>query len=167
MDFGAIATKFLLLTESLMSLGYLGIIVINFIACSSIIFPIPAFLIIFAAGRFMNPLLVALCAAIGAVFGELIGYGVGRGGGKILEKRHKKFLKKYKKFFRNGIIFPTIIAFAATPLPDDVIGLICGIFGYNIKKFFIATFIGKFIMSTALAFGGYYGIAAILRFFGG
>jgi len=109
-----------------------------------------------------------LFAGFGCALGELVGYGIGRGSRKIIIKKYEKSIKKYENWFGDGkVIFPIIVVFAATPLPDDIVGIVCGLFKYDVKKFLIASFIGKLIMNTALALGGYYGINLILKVFGG
>lgn len=43
------------------------------------------------------------------------------------------------------------------PLPDDVAGILGGIMEYDLKKFLVAATIGKVVLSTAIAWGGFYG----------
>jgi len=79
---------------------------------------------------------------------------------------HQKLVGMGKKWIKGRASFPVIILFAATPLPDDIVGIVCGIFNYNIKKFLLASFIGKLIMNTALAWGGFYGFKWMSTIFG-
>jgi membrane protein YqaA with SNARE-associated domain len=128
---------------------------------------LPAVVPVFILGGILNPWLVGLSAALGATLGELVGYGLGKGGGILLEKRNKQLLEKGEKWFKKGGVYPFIfiVLFAVTPLPDDVVGILGGMFNYNIKKFLLASFIGKSIMALALAWGGFYGISWILNIF--
>jgi membrane protein YqaA with SNARE-associated domain len=168
MDFASLVSEFLSWAGSMASaFGYFGILIISFVASASIFLPIPAFLLVFGFGSILNPLLVGLFAALGAAFGELTSYGIGIGGRKAIEKKYRKFLKKYGKWLRNRNFFLVVVVFAATPLPYDLIGIIGGIFKYDLKKFLIATFLGKLVMNTVIALAGYYGIRAILTIFGG
>jgi membrane protein YqaA with SNARE-associated domain len=148
------------------TLGYFGVFLVSFIGYASIIFPIPSFVLVFFLGSVMNPWLVALSAALGNSLGELTGYAVGKGGGKLIERKHKKWIEKYKGWLEKDRTFILIVFFAATPLPDDVVGILCGIFNYDVKKFALASFIGKLIMNLMLAFGGFYGIRWVLAIFG-
>ncbi|MCD6215739.1 MAG: DedA family protein [Candidatus Aenigmarchaeota archaeon] len=146
----------------LQTTGYLSLIIINFIGCASIIFPVPNFLSVFTMGAVMNPFLVALFSSIGAAFGELIGYGVGYGGKRVI-KRGDKYIKRAKRWMKEHSGFLVIIIFSATPLPTDIIGILCGAMKYDIKKFFLAVWIGRFLMYLVLAYAGYYGITWVTK----
>jgi len=167
MNITALTAQFMVwANETILSLGYVGLFLVDLVASSSIIFPIPSFLLAFAAGNFLNPWLIGLSSGAGAALGELIGYGLGKGSGKVIEKKYKKWVEMGKKWIKSHSSFPMIILFAATPLPDDILGIVCGLFNYDIKKFFIASFIGKVIMYTALAWGGFYGFKWVSDIFG-
>lgn len=170
MDITALTAEFIAwANEIILSLGYLGLFFVNLVASASIILPVPAFLIVFAAGSlgFLNPWVIGLVAGAGAALGELIGYWLGKGGGKVIEKKYKKLVELGEKWIKGHKSFPMIVAFAATPLPDDIVGIVCGIFNYDIKKFLLASFIGKVIMNTAIAWSGFYGFKGISAIFGG
>ncbi|MFQ5647643.1 MAG: VTT domain-containing protein [Candidatus Aenigmatarchaeota archaeon] len=147
--------------------GYLGIFLVNLVGSASIIFPVPAFFVTFAMGAVFNPWLVGLAAAIGAALGELTGYLIGFAGKEVAEKKHSKWLKRAHKWAEKRGVFPLILVFAATPLPDDVTGVIAGLIDYDWRKFLLAAFIGKLIMGLALAWGGFFGLSWALQAFGG
>jgi membrane protein YqaA with SNARE-associated domain len=147
--------------------GYLGIFVVGVLGSASIIFPAPAFAVIFAFGAILNPWLVGIVAGAGSAIGELTGYLIGRGGREVIEKKHEKWLKKTQKWIDKYGFFAVLVVFAATPLPDDIVGILAGVFEYDWKRFLLASFIGKVIMSLALAFGGYYGVGWAMSMFGG
>lgn len=155
-------------SSTINSLGYLGIFIVSFVGSATIIFPVPTFIIVPAAAAlpWMNPWFVGISAALGAAFGEITGYALGKGGGKLVEKKYAEHIKKYKKWFEKDNIFLWIVVFAATPLPDDVVGLLCGLFEYDFKKFILASITGKLILNLLLAFGGFYTIPWVLRLFG-
>jgi len=147
------------------TLGYPGLFFVNLVSCSSIFFPLPGYILVFIFGGILNPFLVAIFAALGATFGGLTAYGLGRGGGYVLKQKQKKYFEMGKEWFKKGRGFLVIILFAATPLPYDLIGILAGIFNYHLKKFILATFLGKMIMHSVLAFGGFYGINWLLNIF--
>ncbi|MFC2143581.1 YqaA family protein [Candidatus Aenigmatarchaeota archaeon] len=148
------------------SMGYFGLFLASLISSASVILPVPGFLIVITAGTFLNPFLVGIVAAIGAAIGELTAYGVGFAGEKAFlklkkKKNWKREFERAEKWFEKHSGFFVVIVFAATPLPFDAIGIFCGVVKYDIKKFFIATLIGKLIANIALAYLGFLGITII------
>jgi len=141
--------------------GYIGIFLVSLIGSSTVIFPLPAATFVFLAAATLNPVLVGILAGLGASLGELVGYTIGRGG-RELGKKFKKDIERAEKAFDRYGGFLAIVIFGATPLPDDIVGILAGLLKYEVKKFFLAVFIGKVVFHTILAFGGYYGINAIL-----
>jgi membrane protein YqaA with SNARE-associated domain len=137
---------------------------------------VPIFLLIFVAGSMLNPLAVGIIAGIGSAIGEMTAYAIGFGGRKLFDKKKKKKPAKAEdssKWFRRAEEwmhkrggFVVIFLFAVTPLPDDVIGIICGSIRYDIKKFFIACLLGKIILSLGIAYAGFYGAQWILSYLG-
>ncbi len=144
--------------------GYLGIFVVSFIGSASIILPVPFIAVVFSAGAFLNPLLVGISAGAGAALGELTGYGLGYGGQKVA-KKYKKIFELAEKWFQKHGGFFVIFIFAATPLPSDVIGLICGAMKYPVKKFIIASLLGKIVANLIVAYAGFYSINWVLDYF--
>lgn len=118
--------------------------------------------IFFAAGLGLNPFIVGVVAGIGSAVGELTGYLIGLGGRQVIEiKRMDKMIGKSVKFFtklfkKHG--FWVIIITGAIPFPFDIIGILSGMGRYDIKKFFIATSIGKTIKTLLIAYAGYLAI---------
>ncbi len=153
--------------------GYLGVFLGSLIGSASIFLPVPSFLFVFLAGKLLDPFLVGVIAGFGSAIGELTAYGVGFGimyGKKKASKRRKKkadskWASRISKWFRGRYGFVLIVIFAATPLPDDVVGLYCGAIKYGIKKFFIATLIGKIVLCLALAYAGSYGLGFAVDYF--
>jgi len=147
------------------TLGYLGLVIVNLVGSATVLFPLPIAGLVFIFGGIFNPWLVALFSALGATIGEGVSYGVGRSGGYFLKKKQEKYFLKGKEWFERKKGFLIIFLFAATPLPFDVIGILSGALNYELKKFFLATFLGKLVVSLVLAFGGFYGIHWILNIF--
>jgi len=148
--------------------GYLGLFVAEIIGSASIIFPAPVFLLNFVLGGMpgFNPWLVGIVAGAGSSIGEMTSYALGRGGREAIKKKYGSKLRKAQAWAEKHGVFPVIILFAATPLPFDVIGILAGMIRYDIRKFFIAMFIGKIVAGLALAWAGYYGMSWLLAAFG-
>jgi len=114
-------------------------------------------IILFAVGLGFNPLFVGLSAGLGSAIGELTGYMIGLGSEVSIEKYEKKIprmIKKMMKLFKN-IGFWVVFVAALLPVPFDVIGILSGMSRYNLKKFLIATILGRIIRSVAFAYVGY------------
>ena len=142
--------------ESFTSLGYIGILLLNFISSASVIFPMPGTLSVLWGGAVWNPILVGLFSGIGASLGEVSGYLLGfgsRGFLHRLEKKNEWFLKIEYFFHKTG--FMTIVIVSLLPLPIfDFIGILAGGLNYPLWKFLIATSIGRIIRNLLIAWTG-------------
>jgi membrane protein YqaA with SNARE-associated domain len=160
MDWATPIAAFLEWSEGLIqAFGYAGIFVVSLVSSASIFLPLPGFLFIVAAAPFLNPWIVGIVAGAGSAVGELTGYAIGKGSYRALKKKDYKWLKRGEKWFRKKRGFVFILIFAATPLPDDVTGILGGMFRYDWRKFLLAAFIGKTLMNLALALSGFYGMS--------
>ena len=128
--------------------GYLGIFAAMAITSASILLPIPGYITIIFASPFLNPYLMAIAAGSGAAIGELSSYLLGLGGRKVIGERRELDAAK-SVYSRYGSW--TIFLFAATPLPFDIIGIICGALEVNLKLFFCLTLAGKITLYMLLA----------------
>ena len=106
-------------------------------------------------------LLAGVCGAVGNVIGSLIASWVGAQGGRPFLVRYGKYLlisqheidvaERWFNKYHEGITFfsrllPVIRTFISFP---------SGIARMNILKFILYSFLGAFIWSTGLAYGGY------------
>jgi uncharacterized membrane protein YdjX (TVP38/TMEM64 family) len=144
--------------------GYPGLFLVSILSTASIFVPIPNLVLTFTFGAILNPFLVGLVTALGTTIGETTGYLLGLGGKKLLEKKHSKGIKKIKKAFEKYGSDLWIIFLAATPLPDDIAGIFCGIIRYDFKRYFLATLTGKLVLSLMLSYAGYYSLNWVLDF---
>lgn len=144
--------------------GYLGIFVVSLIGSASIILPVPFIIVVFSSAAFLNPFFVGISAGLGAAIGELTGYGVGYGAQTLITK-YKRWFQLAESWFQKHGGFLVIFIFAATPLPSDVVGLMSGAMKYPIKKFFVATLLGKIVLYTVVSYAGFYSINWILGYF--
>jgi membrane protein YqaA with SNARE-associated domain len=106
--------------------------------------------------------MVGIAAGAGSALGELTGYAVGKGSQKVLSAKDHKWLKWGEGWFSKKRGFLVIFIFAATPLPDDVTGILGGMFRYDWKRFLLASFLGKTLLNIILALSGFYGIGFFL-----
>jgi membrane protein YqaA with SNARE-associated domain len=151
--------------QLLSGFGYLGIFLISLIGSSTVIFPLPAAAFVFGAALVLNPFAVGVIAGFGAALGELVGYLFGFAGRKIGGEHIKTKLDRAREIFKRYGGFLALIIFAATPMPDDLAGILSGMLKYEPKKFFIAVLIGKIIFHLTLAYAAFYGINGFLKYF--
>jgi len=132
--------------------GLLGVFAICFICNATVLAPAPSLFVIVTAATFLNPILVALCGALGTTLGELTGFLSGKAGrniGKIEIGQLGKAVQKYGS--------PVIFCFALLPLPlFDIIGITSGFLGIKWHKFTISCFLGKLIKMLCFAYGSFY-----------
>lgn len=137
-------------------LGYLGVLLVNFIASATVLLPLPGVASVFLGGAIWNPVMVGVFSGIGAMFGEIFGYFLGYGSRGFLHSLEKKnhWTTKVESFFhKTG--FLTIFVFSLLPLPVfDIIGIMAGVFNYPIWKFAIATLTGRVLRNFIIAWSG-------------
>jgi membrane protein YqaA with SNARE-associated domain len=135
--------------------GYLGAFLTALITSATLFIPIPGQVFTFLLSGYNNPFLIGIISALGSTIGESVGYLVGRGAAEA-SKTFDKWSQIIEEKLESYGVFFAVLIFAATPLPDDVTGIIAGGMDYDIRKFFLAVFIGKcFIYLAAAYFGSY------------
>jgi len=150
------------------SIGWPGVVLLMAIesACiplpSELIMPLAGWMLIENAGLSIWFLfLAAFCGALGNVIGSLIAYWVGAKGGLPLLRRWGKYiLITHEDIDRATIWFDkygNIITLIARFIPAlrTFISLPAGIARMKLFKFCLYAFIGSFIWSLGLAWGGY------------
>ena len=152
--------------------GYPGLFLVTLMANASIILPTPGFVAVVVAGAVLNPLLVALIGALGMTIGELSGYLVGRASSTISRRKEGGEKSRWARWTRlsNKLVgrwgMLGIFVLAALPNPlFDIAGLAAGAVKMGIAKFMVATFAGRLIRTSLLAYSSAYSINAIIDFF--
>jgi membrane protein YqaA with SNARE-associated domain len=146
--------------------GYIGIFLVSLIGSLSIVIPVPYTILIFTFGRVLNPALIAVAGGVGSALGEISGYALGYLGRAVVSKERQRKMDCFLGVFRRyGPL--TILVFAVTPLPDDLLFIPLGIMRYNFLKAFIPCLLGKTLMCFALAYAGYMSIGFVETVFGG
>lgn len=101
----------------------------------------------------MNPYLVGIVGGFGAAIGEMTGFALGYGSKKALSEENK-WVKKTGEWFEKYPAWFITWLFAFSPLPFDVVGILAGSAGYDIKKFFLCTLGGKIPRMILIALFG-------------
>jgi membrane protein DedA with SNARE-associated domain len=150
------------------ALGWPGVVLLMTVesACiplpSEIIMPLAGWLLIEGAGLGNGYIFLAgFCGAVGNVLGSLISYWVGDKGGIPFLQRYGKYilisnhdLERANSWFGR---FGDWITFVARFIPGvrTFISLPAGVARMNLGKFSLYAFLGSFVWSTALSYGGY------------
>ena len=144
---------------------YFGIFLIGLIGASSIFFPIPYTVVIFALGGMFEPVWIAVAAGIGSAVGEFSGYLLGFGSRRVIGEKYKKKMEFLMKLFdRFGPI--VIFVFALTPLPDDLLFIPLGVIRYSLVRALIPALVGKICMNFIVAYSGRFSVEIIRDIFG-
>jgi membrane protein YqaA with SNARE-associated domain len=145
-------------------LGYGGVFLVALIGNATIILPAPVLLFVYAAGASMpSPLLVGLLAGIGATFGEVTGYLAGYGTTSFVEQ-NQLYSKIQQWVERFGAWAVGLLAFVPNPF-FDIAGVAAGNLKMPFRWFLLATFVGKVLKTTLVAYGGSLSIGWIERLF--
>jgi membrane protein DedA with SNARE-associated domain len=139
--------------ERLEPLGYAGVFLVTLIGNATIILPAPVLVFVFATGATLpNPLVVGLAAGAGSTIGELTGYLAGFGSSAFVE--HNKAYARVKAWVEKyGGWAIGLLAFLPNPL-FDFAGFAAGALAMRLRWFLLATFIGKVIKTTLVAYAG-------------
>jgi membrane protein YqaA with SNARE-associated domain len=129
--------------------GYLGLFLAVLICDASIILPLPGYAVIIALSSVLNPIHVAIVSAIAGTIGEFTTYFLGLGTKRLTDTETEHMREIYEKY---GLW--TIYIFACTPLPFDIISIVCGFLGVNPAVYAFFTLLGKFTLYTVLAYQG-------------
>lgn len=137
--------------------GYLGAFIGSLLGNITIALPTPYALLVAALGTNLNPFILGLVSGLGSTIGELVSYYMGFAGRHIMNEQQKERLEIVKRLIEKyGPL--TIILFAVTPLPDDLILVPMGMMRYDVKTLAVTVWIGKTILALFLAYIGFYGV---------
>lgn len=136
------------------SLGLLGIFLINLIGSATLFLPAPGIASVVAGGGIYSPLAVAIIASLGASIGDMVGYLLGTSSKHILLKDKDGYFKMLTYYFKKyGALVIILLAFFPNPF-FDAIGIVAGVLGYPLKKYFLWMFVGRLARNVLLAFVG-------------
>lgn len=132
--------------------GYLGVFLTTLITTGAFVLPVPYLAVIFKAGTFLNPAVVALVAGVAAALGELTGLIIGRSGRALVpDGRWYSLAEHWMR--RHGFVTVAIASFIPNPA-FDIVGIIAGAVRYPARRFCIACFFGKTLKFLLIAYFG-------------
>jgi len=135
--------------------GYLGVFLISIITCSSIVVPVPGWILVATLGAILNPVLVGVVSGIGGTIGEMTGYLLGYGGRLAMDNvalytRMVRWMKKW------GSVTIFVLALLPNPL-FDVAGAAAGLLRFPIWKFLLFGAAGRIPKNILFAYIGLWG----------
>ncbi len=133
--------------------GYFGLSLVSFFGSLIPFVPLPSFLLLatMSVGNQFDLHVLAILSAITATAAKQIIFYVSYGGRKIIKEETRKRIRPFERLVKRYGAGAAFIA-AATPIPDDLVYVPLGLAKYNPKRFFIATFTGKIVLSYVIVF---------------
>ncbi len=163
MIYSVVGSLISFVSATISALGYFGIVVLMTLESaatplpSELIMPFAGYLV--AAGRF-SIFGVSLAGAVGSTLGSIIVYVIARYGGRPLVEKYGKYifisrrsLAAADKFFSEHGISSLFIG-RIVPVVRTYISIPAGIAKANFWVFTVTCFIGSFLWSFLLAWGG-------------
>jgi membrane protein YqaA with SNARE-associated domain len=130
--------------DTFMPIGDIGLFILAFMESS--VFPVPPDILLVALSLANTSLALyyATITTIGSVLGGVAGYYLGLKGGRRIAKRifSERMIDKADNYFKEYGTWAVLIA-AFSPIPYKVFTITAGIFKVNLKKFVIASIIGR------------------------
>jgi membrane protein YqaA with SNARE-associated domain len=136
--------------------GYLGVFLISLITCSSIVVPVPGWIVVATLGAILNPVLVGVVSGVGGTIGEMTGYLLGYGGRLAVDKAgiYSRMVEWMKRW---GSVTIFILALIPNPL-FDIAGAVAGLLRFPLWKFLLFGTAGRIPKHILFAYIGVWGL---------
>jgi len=158
------------------SYSYLGLFFISVLGGATVFIPVPSLAVQFTMGAVLNPAIVGAVAGLGSAIGGTIIYLFGRGGRRIFHKNGLS-LPKYDNFIarwtsrimgwarHRGSLAIFLMSAVLNPFFFPMAFAI-GASRFKLWKFFLMCWAGNTVKSIMIAYLGYFGLGALLRWIG-
>lgn len=143
--------------ELVQRLGYVGVLIVSFIAGLNAIVPVPAgsFVPIFLAAGLSMPLIIATLV-VGTTLADLLAFYVGMKGREFAAAQHPRVIN-FTTWLRSGkepYIIPGVFLYAAfSPIPNELILIPLALAGVRFRTLVLPLFLGTIVYQTAFALG--------------
>ena len=137
--------------------GYPFLTLVSFFGSLIPFVPIPSFLVLatMAVGYQYDLHILAIISAVTATGAKQIIFYVSYSGRRIIKEETKKRMLPFQRLVRRYGAAAAFVA-AATPIPDDLVYVPLGLAKYNPRRFFVATLLGKIVLSYAIVVTSHY-----------
>jgi len=137
--------------------GYIGVLLISFIAGLNLLIPIPAasFIPIFTAGGISLLVAIPLLVA-GTMCANLFSYVLGRIGNDFTNTHYPNAQKKIEKIYlerKEWLPYFVFVFAALSPIPNEVYLIPLGIIGVKLREFILPLFLGTIFFQSMTALG--------------
>jgi membrane protein YqaA with SNARE-associated domain len=129
--------------------GIPGIFLLSILASSTVIVPVPGFVLACTMSPVFTPLWVALATGVGAGLGEITGYLAGYSGQVVLEGR-PQYERLVAWMRRYGVWAVLLLAFIPNPA-FDMAGITAGTLKMPLAKFVLFCTLGKTLRMGLIA----------------
>ena len=129
-------------------IGYYGLGIAGFFGSLIPFVPVPIIFLLatMSVGDQFNIHVLALLSAITATAAKQVIFSISYTGRRIMSERTRKRMKPFERLVKRYGAAAAFVA-AATPIPDDIVYIPLGLAKYNPKRFFVATLLGKIVLS--------------------
>jgi membrane protein YqaA with SNARE-associated domain len=147
--------------------GYIGVLIISFLAGVTVLVPVPSVFIVFTLGAVLNPVLVGLIAGAGEAAGSMGVYLTGLSSARAFHALDHTVMAKFREWIKSrGALSVFAMSAIFNPLFYPFTA-IAGMMHFGWWRFFILCMAGKSLKNILVAAAGYYGFKLIIDLFGG
>lgn len=158
------------------SYSYLGLFFISILGGATVFIPVPSLAVQFTMGAVLNPAIVGAVAGLGSAIGGTIIYLFGRGGRRIFRRDGPSSPKSNNIIVRwtsrimgwaqnRGSLTIFLMSAVLNPFFFPMAFAI-GTSRFKLWKFFLMCWAGNTVKSIMIAYLGYFGLGALLRWVG-
>jgi membrane protein DedA with SNARE-associated domain len=152
--------------EQIAHWGYIGCFFINVLATGTLVMPGFGLVLTFTLGGVLNPAIVGAVAGIGEAIGAVGAYFTGYAGkGFFRDSKSGLYLRFSNLIDRHGSKAVFFIACLISPIYYPF-AVVMGMLRFGWVRFFLATWAGRTVKNMVLAYLGYLGLKAVLRWLG-
>jgi membrane protein DedA with SNARE-associated domain len=152
--------------EQISQWGYVGLFIISVLTNGTFILPGLGIIITFTMGGVLNPAIVGAVAGIGEAVGAIGAYFTGYAGrGLLRDSNNGLYLRLTNIVERHGSKAIFFVSAALSPIFYPF-AVCLGMIRFGWVRFFLATWAGRTVKSMVLAYLGYLGLKAVLRWLG-
>jgi membrane protein YqaA with SNARE-associated domain len=147
--------------------GYIGVLIISFLADVTFFVPVPSLFIVFTLGAVLNPVLIGLIAGAGETTGSMVVYVTGLSSAKAFHALDHRVMDRFRAWIKTrGALSVFIMSAILNPLFYPFTA-IAGMMHFGWWRFLLLCLAGKTLKNVILAVAGHYGVITLVDLLGG